>query len=469
MCGIFGILSKKSKKFDYPTFCTLGVANDARGGDSVGVFIDGKSQYGVDNNKLFRNYITSKDCILGGIKKSKIALGHCRKASVGAINEKTAQPVIIKGENGNPEFVVIHNGTIHNFEELAKKHIPEIDITGMTDSQVMAHIFYHKGYDVLSEYNGGAVFVITDYRKEVPTTYMWKGVSKEHSYSVKESEERPLYLVTDQEDNELVFSSIPGFLLALRPGSELYTLKDNILCKFDEKNGFGEVKLYSRKNQCQKSQYPKYSSVIGNSNNYSSWWDYEYDYNKGASSSKNNRDNKSIDTSRTGSYEYKFIVDNPNFRYTNRSVYLHGRHFITEWGKIEDRKNKANYEIWFFRGVPLKSRKYFRILYRLETRYRGNNSKFFEENENLIYYLSLHGVYRDKDKVIVRASSPKENTPFTGRIQLIGDLKCTTYVNGRVGGCSYESNHDITYKKLGDESQLDTVIELYKTIKKSIL
>ena len=56
MCGIFGIINRRPKKFDYKTFCTLGVVNDSRGGDSCGVFIDGKVEYGVSKEKLFTDF-----------------------------------------------------------------------------------------------------------------------------------------------------------------------------------------------------------------------------------------------------------------------------------------------------------------------------------------------------------------------------------------------------------------------------
>ena len=49
MCGIFGHISlEKKKKFNFPLFATLGIHNDTRGGDSCGIFIDGKSEYGTD-------------------------------------------------------------------------------------------------------------------------------------------------------------------------------------------------------------------------------------------------------------------------------------------------------------------------------------------------------------------------------------------------------------------------------------
>jgi asparagine synthetase B (glutamine-hydrolysing) len=51
MCGIFGMISKKSKRFNKRAFFTMGVRNDSRGGDSCGVFIDKQVEYGVDKKK----------------------------------------------------------------------------------------------------------------------------------------------------------------------------------------------------------------------------------------------------------------------------------------------------------------------------------------------------------------------------------------------------------------------------------
>ena len=56
MCGIFGFIGQRQKPFDKRAFVTLGVANDARGGDSCGIFIDGQYEYGVDKLKLFGDF-----------------------------------------------------------------------------------------------------------------------------------------------------------------------------------------------------------------------------------------------------------------------------------------------------------------------------------------------------------------------------------------------------------------------------
>ena len=163
MCGIFGMISRKTKPFNKRAFCTMGVRNDSRGGDSCGVFIDGLVEYGVDKQKTFISFFRDSK-ILDTTTECKVALGHCRKASVGKVSLETAQPVVLYNEQGFIDYVLIHNGTVYNYQELAKKYIPDVDITGLTDSQVMARLFYYMGYDCLDEYNGGAVFVIHDYR-----------------------------------------------------------------------------------------------------------------------------------------------------------------------------------------------------------------------------------------------------------------------------------------------------------------
>lgn len=94
MCGIFGMISRKTKPFNKRAFCTMGVRNDSRGGDSCGIFIDGLVEYGVDKKKLFINFFRESP-LLAHTTECRIALGHCRKASVGKVSVETAQPVVL--------------------------------------------------------------------------------------------------------------------------------------------------------------------------------------------------------------------------------------------------------------------------------------------------------------------------------------------------------------------------------------
>lgn len=265
MCGLFGIINSEPKTLDKRAFLTLGVNNDTRGGDSCGVFIDGQIEYGYDKLKLFADFWSTSE-LIKNTSKCTIAMGHCRKASVGGvgIREEKAQPVVLRNEDGKIDFVLTHNGTIKNYEELAKKYIPDVNISGLTDSQVMARIFYHAGYDVLGEYIGAGVFITADYRGEKPVMHFFKGESKQYPSSVNTSEERPLYFV--QQGKSFVYSSISDFLYTLFPGITVYRTNGNLLCTL-RNNELVTIKGYDRSGLYQ-SQYTSNNNNNRHNTNY---------------------------------------------------------------------------------------------------------------------------------------------------------------------------------------------------------
>lgn len=435
MCGIAGIINKMPRAFDYSAFCVLGIANDSRGGDSCGVFIDGKYEYGVDKNKYFSSYFLKSD-LLDNTDKASIALLHCRKASVGTISEKTAQPVIIKDEYGNVEYVLMHNGTIHNYKELAKKYIPDIDITEMTDSQVMANIFYNVGYEPLNEYNGSAVFAIVDYRGYSPKVLLFKGASKKTKYAKDIEEERPLFYCVDKLKRELIFSSIGVYLVALRKNCDTYSLKENALFEFNGK-GLSVVKYYSRENAWQQKEY-------------------FYDY-YGTSSC-------SIVPPVYMSNESPFITINlEDNTYSFRGKLLHGKVYLSGYGKIENhaKKSPKNYEMFFFNGVALKNAYCFRFLSVLRKDSRLSDADFFRKFENVIRYLSIDEVFKKGDKWC-KCISPIGYTLFTGTHRPLCSCSLSNYVSGTKMSTSYSSSfdslaeatskkYDINFKEIREE------------------
>jgi asparagine synthetase B (glutamine-hydrolysing) len=246
MCGLAGIIQPEGK-FDYQTFTTLGCINDIRGGDSCGIYIDGKKDFGIEENKMFHDFYR-KSPLLASVEQSTIALLHCRKSSVG-FADANAQPVILTYQD-TPEFVMIHNGTINNYRELAKKYIPTVDITGLSDSYVMAFIFYYTGYDVLKEYEGGGV-LITHYPR-TQTTLFFKGKSLNTANQL--AEERPMnYVITG---NELVFSSIGYILQSLRHESKPHSLPPNVLWQWNVGDkDFTKLAEYDRSTMKQSWAY----------------------------------------------------------------------------------------------------------------------------------------------------------------------------------------------------------------------
>lgn len=396
-CGIFGIINKVEVPFDYTTFSVLGINNDSRGGDSCGVYIDGQVEYGVDKEKLFEDFMYNS-VLVQTTETCKIALGHCRKASVGKVALETAQPVCIYNSENKIEFVLLHNGTIHNYEELAEKYIPNIDIKGMTDSQVMARIFYYKGFDALAEYNGGAVFVIVDYRKGEPRTYLWKGASPKTAYQKTLEEERPLYISKDKD--ELVFSSIAKYIPALRPYNELKTIPCN--CLLGYKDGvLYKLKDYDR-SSCQQS---KKCAVTTYSND--SWNDNWY----------------SQSTS----------IDQLHYRYLLNHKPINGKFWISRYGTVF--KNKPSYgadpaEICFFEGIPIVSEEAYNLIVEYWKKSDLEASDFVAIFENIIRYMSYDQVYLDETNHCVKATSPTTWINYDGEHQFIGQSVIRTFAHG---------------------------------------
>ena len=392
------------------TFCTLGIANDSRGGDSCGYFIDGHYEYGYkDSDKLFRNFFQGNK-FLHNLKTCTIAFGHCRKASVGAINESTAQPVVLTNEEGKVEYVLMHNGTIHNYKELAKKYIPKVDITGMTDSQVMARIFYYTGYESLSEYNGGAVFAIVDYRQENPKIILFKGASKETKWSKSETEERPLYYCIDPVKGELVFSSIAAYLFSLRYKLVTWILTPNIIHEFDGKD-LVEVKEVPRVNVYQKKEV-----IYNQPFNYDNFYVNDFGL------------------SETNGFIYdKFITLNETDNtYYGKGVKLNGRVIIDHFGKLFNeipKKNTSYKEIFFWDGVALKNIACYRFLLILKKKSFLEDKVFNKTFENLIRYLSIDGIYCDNN-IWYQATSATKRVPFTGILKMLTSTSSVEFIAG---------------------------------------
>lgn len=476
MCGIFGVINgKKPKQFRYTAFAGLGILNDSRGGDSCGIFIDGKYEYGVNDKKLFKDFmLNSKLLEETRGTEVKVAIGHCRKASVGAVNEANAQPVILKDADGNPEFVLIHNGTIKNHEELAKKYIPEIDVTNMTDSQIMARIFYKSGYSVLSEYYGGGVFFIVDYRgRKNPKCYFFQGYSKSTTYAKDATQERPFYFVN--RDNTLMFSSIYEMLQAACPEATVFQpAEDNILYSFSEK-GLVQEGTYSRENVAQQMPFTSTSYVTSG---------YRGTYYQSQSTPVNTAGkisaalNPTTPTKTTtttvtttaastssgvpsGVSQFvngnnlkmpqvpkcqkisnathpnaKVVYDIRTNRYTVNQIPLHGVYAISQYGVLVDTTNayaKVNV-VWFFEGIPMNLQKGEYLFARFNALcqdFKVNPSTFTMMFTDIVRWFSADRLYRDTEtNVLMVATSPKEHKPFTGVFMQLCEAYGTKFENG---------------------------------------
>ena len=438
MCGLWGLVNTKPRKFDYATFCTLGISNDKRGGDSCGYFIDGMYEYGTKaEDKYFSCFFPDCD-FLKEVKESTIAFGHCRKASVGAINSNTAQPVILTNEKGKIEYVLMHNGTIYNYEELAKKYIPKVDITGMTDSQVMARIFYCSGYKALSEYNGSAVFVIADYRTKKPKILLFKGASKKNNSSKEETEERPLYFCIDQEKGELVFSSISIYLMSLRHKLTTWSLSPNCLVEFNGKDLIIKEKI-SRKDCIQNKKVENL---------------YEYC-------------NFNYENTNNFYYDNYISTNQMSNIYCLGGKKLNGGVILNEWGSVCNEERPFTKYIFFWDGVALKKVLCYRLLERLFKRSKLSRKEFNKKFNNLIRYLSIDGIYCEDD-IWYKAISPTEKKIFTGTLEMLTSTCSVNFIEGMRSTTKYSRTMNDSFNKFDGSLDVDfkMIIEACKSLMK---
>jgi len=371
MCGIFGIINKETKPINNLIINNLGIWNDTRGGDSCGIFIDDEVEYGVQREKLFYNFIP-KSKLLNDRKNGKIIFGHCRNASVGAITEKQAQPVILKNNETNKiEFVLVHNGTITNYKELAKKYIPNRDINGLTDSQVMAFLIYSEGYDIMAEYKGGAVFVTADYRDDEynPTIRMFKGSSKKYEYDVSAKEERPLYCTN--YDDSFIFSSMAEPLQAINPG-KVFNISSNIVLKLRNNNLVAEKKI-DRSKMFQIQTTPLFQTYGQYNNNY--YEDYIDDYGYGFKDKKKTKKNSKKDVKNDSkkesvSYLETIYLENDNFSVS--TLYIDKRAEL----RLDGAYNIGPNLLYFIGGNLLYNKASYDLIVEMM---KKNNQYFFNE------------------------------------------------------------------------------------------
>lgn len=377
MCGIFGNVGKVRDAY---RFHILGLYNDTRGGDSCGVLIKKKKSptavhYGHDKTKLYKKFLESKEAKAIDFTWDDFALGHCRKASVGAIGLQQAQPVTITDDNGEIVFAMIHNGTLLNYKELANKYeVPFL--ASETDSQIFAKIVYKVGYHVLSEYNGAGAFVFYEHNNGDSLIKVFKGASRDYKNGHDKTlvVERPLFFMNDK--GGFWFSSIEESLQCINKHNvEVYSLKQNTLFILKDGNVIDSIE-YSRANNYQ-TEFEVYTNARTYYDGYGGYWDgiedarrstYSTEWNKNKALGAGTTTNKNTGVASSGiltKYAYGIVNEihyrTDGFYYVNNKR-CNGRYDATKTGYINT--NTVHYAMsepyWFINGILMKS--YFHFL-----------------------------------------------------------------------------------------------------------
>lgn len=372
-CGIFAWTGDSNKKFNWDKFNMLGILNNERGKDSCGRASGNISQYGTGKYSNYDDFI--KETPSFPIKERMI-IGHDRKASWGyTVNEENAQPVVLE-EGNEVVFILAHNGTIHNIDDLAKKY--NIIKGNNTDSWVLANIIYKNGFNVLKEYEGAASLVIYDRRKYLETgdthIHLFKGESKLNSWVEISSEERPLYLL-DRGNNSIYISSLEDPLWMIGGSKDnIYDLATNKV--FTIVNGviLENIIDIDRFEMTQVKTYPK-TSTYNYSNNY---------------------------------YKEKYIsevdIENENFSFRDNYVdfrrglfrvkedALNGVVHLKEDGRVSNPNDEKAVPFYFINGIMLKNHEDFQKASRA---IKTLNTSSEEETCRVLLRYSKYPIYFD--------------------------------------------------------------------------
>lgn len=257
-CGIFGFYGDM-KNFNWDKFNILGLSNESRGKDALG----------IAGNTFSVKY---EDIKYGGFLKKfklptigageKIVLGHVRTTSSMLTGNKGinyAQPIQME------DYLFAHNGTVYNQDNLRHKcEISDHAIKNdekiiMNDSMILSQIIKKEKYDALKDYEGSAAFVYYDKTKD--RLILWSG--KSNNFSGYLREERPLKLL--KSEKYMWFSSVEDPLWYIsEDDSEIDQIDYNKLLIFEGMNLIEEISIdrsNSFQNQQHKSDYTTHRST----------------------------------------------------------------------------------------------------------------------------------------------------------------------------------------------------------------
>lgn len=130
MCGIFGYVAKRDKPVDMRALARVAEITMRRGPHAWGLAW-------VDRTGDLRNFkqagpIVDSLGLLGMAEGSQLLIGHCRFATHGDPADNDNNHPHAAGDDA----FLVHNGVIHHYEHLARKHRLRLDTA--CDSEVVA-------------------------------------------------------------------------------------------------------------------------------------------------------------------------------------------------------------------------------------------------------------------------------------------------------------------------------------------
>jgi hypothetical protein len=285
----------------------------------------------------------------------------------------------------------------------------------MSDSQVMARIFYYTGFHVLNEYHGGAVFVIVDYRPNEPQVYAFKGRSKMYSTSMNESDERPFYFTITKQ--AFYFSSICNWLQPFAT-SEIYTLEANVLTSIQDNDIY--VAQNIDRSKCTQTAYNTYTYQN---------LAHTYAYGNTGYNYGNYHHQEELCTCK------KLKVNAYGLYQFNNNEYVHGCYYIQPDGTV-GYSNNAFYCV-FWNGLLLKNKLCFDFLSRFCVKSKVKSTSLAYIIPQTLDLLSYHPScdFKNGDFYLYEREGYNIEIPYCGKLQYFGDNITYIIEDGIITDC----------------------------------
>ena len=175
-CGIFAfcgdpkLIDRNLMRCIMTKFKILGLYNESRGKHSCGVFMANEITKGVDEKKLFSDFIQKTHFFDPLETGNFVMIGHARQATHGTHTEANAHPFLVEND-----LVLAHNGVIKNVWSLCSKY-KQSHTNIQVDSLALATLIHKHGFKILNEYEGAAALLMTRL-SEPNSIYFYKGSS----------------------------------------------------------------------------------------------------------------------------------------------------------------------------------------------------------------------------------------------------------------------------------------------------
>ena len=155
----------KDKGFLMKLFSDL---DKSAGGDGLGIgWFEGGIPYIFKGEKITPEQMVEKVC---GINSDNGILFHCRRASIGIVNDKNCHPYIYG------DSITVHNGQVEGVGVLKLMMLENLDkyssdgwtvekIMITTDSDLLSYFIWKRGFEIASMLDCGTV--VTSYSEEI--------------------------------------------------------------------------------------------------------------------------------------------------------------------------------------------------------------------------------------------------------------------------------------------------------------